>query len=196
MGIGFLIVQTRIEDELPIISHVKITQPDGTPLYETDTDASGSTKSFPLNAPDISLTLDPDYMAPAYSVADVHVYADGYKTIHIHNVEIVDTQTAILPVEMIPLETEVENPDIDIDIDPVTLLDPTAHTGATRVNITLAPVALLDPTPRNQMGDPSPRGAMREVFIPEFLTVHLGAPSNTSARNVRVRFPDYIKGMF
>jgi len=190
MGIGFLTIQTRIEDELPVIAHVKITQPDGTLLYETDTDASGSTKTFPLNTPDVSLTLDPNYLAPAYSVADVHVYADGYKTIHIHNVEIVDTQTAILPVNMVPLEDSDINPDVDIDIDPVALLQ-----NPLRTRIDLDPVALLDPAPRNQVEGISPtaRGVLREVFIPEFITVHLGVPTNTAARNVRIRFIDYIK---
>ncbi len=32
-------------------------------------------------------------------------------------------------------------------------------------------------------------------FIPETITVHLGRPNNTSARNVTVSFPDYIKNV-
>ena len=31
--------------------------------------------------------------------------------------------------------------------------------------------------------------------VPEFITVHLGAPSDTSVANVRVSFPDYIKNV-
>jgi peptidoglycan hydrolase-like protein with peptidoglycan-binding domain len=34
---------------------------------------------------------------------------------------------------------------------------------------------------------------MAEPFIPENVTVHLGRPSNASAENVTVSFPDYIK---
>ncbi|MCL1944273.1 MAG: peptidoglycan-binding protein [Firmicutes bacterium] len=33
------------------------------------------------------------------------------------------------------------------------------------------------------------------VVIPEYVVVHLGTPSNTSAQNVRVRFVDYIKNV-
>ena len=32
-------------------------------------------------------------------------------------------------------------------------------------------------------------------YIPETVTVHLGRPNNTSARNVTVSFPDYIKNV-
>ncbi|MCL2402090.1 MAG: peptidoglycan-binding protein [Oscillospiraceae bacterium] len=197
MGIGYLTIQTRTDnDTLPIKAHVTITQPDGTVLYETDTDSeSGSSETFELTAPDKELTLDETYNAPAYSVVDVHVYADGYRSVSIHNVEIVDTRTAMLPVTMVPIEDPDGTPDIDLNIDPVTLLDPTAHT---LTNITLVPVALLDPTPRNHVAPPDPparTGVMREVFIPDFITVHLGRPDNPSARNVRVRFVDYIKNV-
>ena len=32
-------------------------------------------------------------------------------------------------------------------------------------------------------------------IIPEFITVHLGAPTNTAAENITVSFPDYIKNV-
>ena len=58
-------------------------------------------------------------------------------------------------------------------------------------------MALLDPSPRIQVGgdDDPPPGVFREVFIPDFITVHLGAPTNAAARNVRVNFVDYIKNV-
>lgn len=39
-----------------------------------------------------------------------------------------------------------------------------------------------------------PRAAS-QVYVPEYITVHLGAPNNTSARNVTVSFRDYIKNV-
>ena len=36
---------------------------------------------------------------------------------------------------------------------------------------------------------------MPEPFIPENVTVHLGRPSDSSAENVTVSFPDYIKNV-
>lgn len=39
-----------------------------------------------------------------------------------------------------------------------------------------------------------PRAAA-QVYVPEYITVHLGAPNNASARNVTVSFRDYIKNV-
>ena len=39
-----------------------------------------------------------------------------------------------------------------------------------------------------------PRAAS-QVYVPEYITVHLGAPNDTSARNVTVGFRDYIKNV-
>lgn len=39
-----------------------------------------------------------------------------------------------------------------------------------------------------------PRAAS-QVYVPEYITVHLGAPNDTSARNVTVSFRDYIKNV-
>ena len=35
----------------------------------------------------------------------------------------------------------------------------------------------------------------RYPIVPEFITVHLGAPDNADAENVRVPFSDYIKNV-
>lgn len=132
MGIGFLTVQTRAGDNnLPVRARVEIRNRDGDVLYTTETDESGNTGSFPLTAPDTELTQDPNYIQ-AYSVVDVHVSADGYKSVHIRNVEIVDKTTTVLPVEMLPLEGGDSGPDIEYDI---------------------APPALRPPTPRIRLGD-------------------------------------------
>jgi len=209
MGIGYIKVETRTaEDALPVgNAHVDIRQPDGTILYETETDADGETEKFSLTAPDKSLTLDPDYGRPAYSICDVDVSAPGYASIHVHGVQIVDTQKAILPVKMIPLTNEAQ---------PVT-----------DRNIFLPPLALLLPGERNQVGpladeraqdqdyiarlqqarnrdytipvqgvmEPSDSSAVSDILIPEYITVHLGIPTNASARNVTIKFTDYIKNV-
>ena len=39
-----------------------------------------------------------------------------------------------------------------------------------------------------------PRAAS-QVYVPKYITVHLGAPNNSSARNVTVSFRDYIKNV-
>ena len=129
MGIGFLTVQTRAGgDALPVRSRVRVSKPDGTLLYEVETDESGNTEMLPLSAPNVALTMDERFLGPAYSVCDIRIFAHGYKNVHVKNVQIVDTQVTMLPVYMIPLEASDPETDIEYDIAPLTLLDPTAHT--------------------------------------------------------------------
>lgn len=175
MGTGYLTVQARAgDDALPVSNaHVMLFDNNGDTQYETYTDENGNTDYLPLPAPDRQHTLDRNYNKPAYSTWDVDVEKNGFATSHIHGVEVVDTQTSILPVSMEPLVDE-PSPKTDVYID-------------------IPPVGLLL-TDAQQVGAPSPR-ILRDVIIPDYITVHLGAPNNASARNVRVRFPEYIKNV-
>jgi len=175
MGTGYLTVQSRTGDNaLPVITHVIIKRTDGMILYETDTYADGNTGHFPLAAPDKEYTLTPNYTKPAYATYDVDVSAEGYVTEHIHEVEIVDTQTAILPVTMFPLADE-PNP-------------------VTENTIVIPPIGILINAPYRKVDPPDSR-SLSEMVIPDYITVHLGIPTNTAARNVRVNFVDYVKNV-
>lgn len=188
MGIGYLTVQAHTADHsLPVSgAHVTIKHRDGTVFYERDTDNGGNTEKCALSAPDKEYTLDPAYGLPAYSTCDVDIEAKGFITEHILGVEIVDTQTTILPVNMLPLADE-PNP-------------------VTDNTIVVAPIALLSTEENRQVGppgEPIPSAAietpaarlLEAVVIPDYITVHLGVPTNSAARNVRVRFSDYIKNV-
>ena len=56
-------------------------------------------------------------------------------------------------------------------------------------------------TPERQPEGPGPEDdvpqgrVLTEVYIPRYITVHLGAPSNASAQNVTVDFAYYIKNV-
>lgn len=171
MGTGFLYISATMADgAYPVMAHVKITK-DNITLLETYTDESGNTQPFPIPAPDAYLTLDSAYQDPAYSTVDVTVSAPGFITVHIEGVEIVDTMTSILPVDMKP-----------------------AVNGMTDEYITIPPIGLFMEHGPYPPPPPETR-VLNQVLIPEYITVHLGIPSNTSARNIRVRFIDYIKNV-
>jgi len=195
MGTGHLILQVRTdEDSLPIANaHVILRDSTGTPLFETFTDANGNTEPLELEAPDKEHTLDENYKQPTYSEWQVDVSKEGFITNHIHNVEIIAGETAVLPVHLHPL---VDKPDAardeDVFIPPMLpLLPPEAQQIPHQADTTRQTVpSIFVPANPHQVPDPP-----REVFIPDFITVHLGAPTNTSARNVRVRFSDYIKNV-
>ena len=140
----------------------------------------GATEKVGLYAPDKFHTLTPEDTGPFYSTYQVDVMLPGkFITEIIHDVQIFDTVESILPVRMLPLPMNSEQLVDEIEI-------PSTAVGL--------------PIKRDQVGppvQPTPAFtpfALREVVIPDFITVHLGHP-NSSARNVRVRFSDYIKNV-
>lgn len=181
MGIGFLQINATTDDgALPVANaHVQISGTDGTNLYNIMTDESGITQDLPITAPDRAFTLDPNYNLPAYSVVNVVVSAPGYITEYIYGVQIVDTETAILPVNMKPLEQGQARDLNYIEIPPIGLLIPQEGT----------PEGFSDSI------SPVSSRVLTTVLIPDYITVHLGAPSDYTARNIRVRFIDYIKNV-
>lgn len=176
MGNGYLTVQVQTANgALPVSgAHVILYDKDGNKQGDTYTDANGNTQTWRLFAPDRAYTLDPNYQGEAYSVWDVDVEKENFVSKHIHGVEVVDTQTSILPVKLEPKLTDAgARTDEEVEIPPMALTLPDA-------------------------GQPGPRTetrSLRQVRIPDEITVHLGTPSNSAARNVRVPFPDYIKNV-
>ncbi|MCL2563548.1 MAG: peptidoglycan-binding protein [Oscillospiraceae bacterium] len=214
MGKGYLILQVRSEDDaLPIAdAHITLKSPDGKALFEARTDANGDTEPLELTAPDKEHTLHEHDKGPTYSTWNVEVTKDGFLTAHIKNVQIIDTETAVLVVHMHPLVDEPDAPrDEEIDIPPMLpVLPPEAQQIPYQEdNVRQAvPAAFAPANPHhithiaedpNAADDPPDatevQGVAREVFIPEYIRVHLGAPTNTSARNVRVPFIDYVKNV-
>ncbi|MCL1823037.1 MAG: peptidoglycan-binding protein [Oscillospiraceae bacterium] len=201
MGTGYLRIQvTTGGDALPVAgADVTIKQRGSAKLYRTRTGADGKTEDFPFSAPPMSYTLNPSTASCAYSLCDVDIKKEGFITKHIRGVEIVDTQTSILPVSMEPLaggngaqadsvfKIPLPGPAVTYDYRkfntiPLTLFQlNTDNTGNTNNSAFNA----FNPSPR----------AQTEVVIPDYITVHLGRPENTSARNIRVRFPEYVKNV-
>jgi len=179
LGEGFLrISATTGGGLLPVANaRVQVFSNSGVLLYDATTDSSGVTQDLGIEAPSASLTLDPSYNKPAYSTVNVVVSRPGFATVHVNEVGIVDTQSATLPVNMQPLGQGQTSNDIYIDIPEIGLLIPVQDT---------------------QTGPPDQPATARvlpQVLIPENITVHLGAPSNAAARNVTVKFTDYIKNV-
>jgi len=176
MGTGFLeVFVTTAYGGMPIVG-AKVTVFSGDNiLYELVTDESGLTETVPLEAPAKELTLDPNFDGVPYSVCDVKVEAENYATVTTRNVEILDTETSILPVYMLPALNEGE--DIERVIPPHNLVSDEAR------SMEIPPETSTPVSPR----------VLSEVIVPEFITVHLGRPDNPSARNIRVPFTHYIK---
>ncbi|MCL2388379.1 MAG: peptidoglycan-binding protein [Defluviitaleaceae bacterium] len=175
MGTGFLeVVATTALGGMPVVG-ARVTVLSGESiLYELITDESGLTDTVALEAPAKELTLDVNFDGIPYSVCDVLVEAEGFKKVKVHDVEILDTETSILPVHMTPA--------LDKD-DCEDYYTPPHNLVSTDSRRMVVPPEMPIPD--------SPR-VLSEVVIPEFVTVHLGRPDR-AARNVRVPFTYYIK---
>ncbi|MCL1882541.1 MAG: hypothetical protein FWF81_02145 [Defluviitaleaceae bacterium] len=176
MGTGFLeVVVVAAYGGMPIKGAKVIVLSGETVLYELVTDESGLAETVALEAPPKELTLDANFEGIPYSVCDVKVGAEGFATVVIKNVEILDTETSILPVNMTPASDTEKF--YELNIPPHNLVS----TEERRMDV--PPEKPIPTTPR----------VLSEVIIPEFITVHLGRPDNPNARNVRVPFTYYIK---
>ncbi|MCL2322872.1 MAG: peptidoglycan-binding protein, partial [Oscillospiraceae bacterium] len=198
MGAGYLRVEVRTgDDAMPVENaRVKVMSKDGKVLYDTTTDASGMTEALSLPAPDKKYTLDPNYEGLAYAIYDVDISADGFVSLHIHDVEILDTQTSILIEQMKPLVDE-SNPvkDEDIDIAPPAVTLPVQRRQYEKPPQAQSPISAMEMENLNLLGEQVIPATLGGVLIPDYITVHLGIPTNADARNVRVRFIDYVKNV-
>lgn len=142
------------------------------------TDSSGITKILEVDTPDIELSKNKDSEQIPYSVYDLYVRATGYKDAVVEGVQVFPNEVSIQQVEMIPTTKERE------------FLEELEHNY-------IPPHQLIEEMPRVQVEEKEPifqSKVLIRPYIPEFITVHLGAPSSY-AENITVRFPEYIKNV-
>ena len=141
------------------------------------TDASGMTEILTLSAPAELYSTQFSEEQP-YSEYTIRVQAAGYEDVEVAGTEILPGVTAIQEIRM-----QAASPDEEFErivIGPHTLFG------------TYPPkIAEEEIKPTTETGEI----VLSRVVIPEYVIVHDGAPSDTSARNYWVRFKDYIKNV-
>lgn len=147
------------------------------PLEELHGNSSGRTEDIMLPAPPLDYSMSPGDNQP-YSNYDIEVTAPGYEPTYIHNVEILPDETAIQNVTMVPLE--IRDTPLEINIPPHTLF------GDYPPKI---PEEELKPL------EESGSIVLSRVVIPEYIVVHNGSPSNSSATNYYIPYTSYIKNV-
>jgi len=190
-------------DSLPIEGARVLTRDkQGNLLFDQLTDANGMTDYVDLEAPDPSLTLNPETAARSYSIYDVEVTAAGFHPVIVHDVEIIAGTSSYLPVFMHPnLESDINNnitrvfrrnagpADDAIEVSASPFVEAVGEPFEDMV-IDVPPPAVLQDQQAGRVG--TNQAPVRQVFIPREITVHLGVPTNTAARNVRVPFVEYV----
>lgn len=151
--------------------------PDAEPRTFT-TDNSGQTELIVLPAPPLSYSQDPDEPKP-YSEYTITVNKPGYEETIITGSEILPDEISIQTVQLNRLDTPTEPPVI-IDIPDHTLYG---------IYPPKIPEAEIKPLPE------SGEIVLSRVVIPEYVIVHDGVPSDSSAPNYWIRYPDYIKNV-
>ena len=141
------------------------------------TDESGMTEMITLPAPNRNYSTSISEQQP-YAEYTIRANADGYEPTEVAGTEILPDETAIQEILM---KRSVQTGEFDrIVIGPHTLFGNYPPK-----------IAESEIKPMTESGEI----VLSRVVIPEYVIVHDGAPSDSSARNYWVRYRDYIKNV-
>ena len=188
MPTGKIVFVLRTADNALPINNGSITvtnQRGETVFYDFITAVnSGITRTAVLEAPPKSISLNSGESTPLpYSLFNIDVRAEGNYRMRITGVQVFDGTTASLPIDLIPLPQGETDPDSE----EIILIAIPEH---------ILRSALPQAEPQDLPSAAIPAVNIGEgVYIPETVTVHLGAPDDNSAQNVTVAFADYIKNV-
>ena len=177
---GRLQIQVRTEVQNRPIAGARVsisyTGAPGEPLEEVQTGANGQTEILDLPTPPLEYSLEPSEYQP-YSEFNLNIQAPGYEPVEISGSELLSGETSVQDVMMKPA-SEGEFEDVVIP----------AHT-------LFGDYPEKIPEDEIKPMDQSGEIVLSRVVIPEYVVVHDGAPSDSTARNYYVRYRDYIKNV-
>lgn len=177
---GRLQIQVRTEIQNRPIAGARVsisyTGAPGEPLEEVQTDANGLTEILDLPTPPLEYSLEPSEYQP-YSEFNLNIEAPGYEPVEISGSELLSGETSVQDVMMKP-SSEGEFEDVVIP----------AHT-------LFGDYPEKIPEDEIKPMDQSGEIVLSRVVIPEYVVVHDGAPTDSTARNYYVRYRDYIKNV-
>lgn len=149
----------------------------GTVIEELTTDVSGITPEVELPAPSEEYSQEPSMQQP-YTEYTVNVSSQGFIPVTVQNVEVFPGVTAVQDTTM-KAESTAAKPELFV-IPPHTLYgDYPPKIAEQEIKQTVETSAIV----------------LRNVVIPEYVVVHDGPPTDTSAANHYIRFRDYIKNV-
>lgn len=179
MAIGYLTMQARTAHEALPLQGVQVTVLDDEQnrIYELKTDENGETRRVSLETMDKRYSQDENFTGTPYITYNVFAQAEGFDSVSVSEIPIFDGQSAILPLVLVPISGQRQ--------------------GGMQTEIMVGAPAVAMEGEREPEGDlqsgESPQ-VLRQVAIPNPITVHLGTP-NSAASNVQVSFPDYVKNV-
>lgn len=158
---------------------VSYTGDPDSPIVTLTTDSSGQTPVINLPAPPLALSLDPDALEQPYSEYNITATAEGYEPVLVTGSEIFADELSLQTIRLQPLAA-----------------------GQDEERVVVIPVHTLfgDYPPKIPEDEIKPLDETGEivlsrVVIPEYVIVHDGVPSDSTAPNYWVRYRDYIKNV-
>ena len=145
---------------------------------ELRTDANGKTDTIDLPTPPLDYSLTPGADMP-YSEYTISVTAPGFEPLIISGAEILPTVKAL---QNITLDPSIQEPGT---AEEYVIPDHTLYGE-------YPPKIVEDEVKEVESSDEI---VLSRVVIPEYIVVHDGVPTNTSAQNYYVKYKDYIKNV-
>ena len=157
---------------------IAYTQEPSVPVFSGTTDNSGETGVIRLTAPNFDYSQAPSEVQP-YTDYNITVEAQGYEPVLVSGTEVLPDRLALQQIRMQPVDiTEEEE------------------------GIVVIPVHTLfgeypPKIPEDEIKPMAETGeiVLSRVVIPEYVIVHDGVPSDSTAPNYWVRYKDYIKNV-
>lgn len=174
MAIGYLTIQARTAHDAVPLSGVQVTISDhaGNRLYQLLTDENGETPEVPLETLDQSFSQNAYFTGTPFLSYQVLAQANGFNTLYVTSLPVYEDETTILPLALVPMQEAQRTP--------------------SQTEITIGRPAVAMHETRGQEGPEAVPYVLRQVVIPDPVTVHLGMP-DAPARNIQMSFRDYIK---
>lgn len=147
-------------------------------IEQLTTDNSGLTPEVELPTPPVDYSLDPTATVQPYAEYTIQARQEGFVPVTISNMDVLPQVTALQNTTM--EQTEVETEGELFVIPPHTLFGDYPPK-----------IAEAEIKPTGETGEI----VLSQVVIPEFIIVHDGPPTDTSAKNYYERFRDYIKNV-
>ena len=179
MAIGYLTMQARTaHDALPLQGvQVTVLDDEQNRIYELTTDENGETRRVSLETMDKRYSQDENFTGTPYITYNVSAQAEGFDSVYVADIPIFDGESANLPLVLVPMRG--------------------GNRDGMQTEIMVGAPAVTMEGEREPEGDvqgEESEQVLRQVVIPNPITVHLGAPDST-ASNVQVSFPDYVKNV-
>lgn len=147
-------------------------------IKEITTDASGQSEKIDLATPPVELSLYVDNIIQPYAEYSLLMEADGYEPVNISGVEILSGRMSIQDIKLRPLLEGENGEDFVIP----------AHTLYGEYPPKIAEAEVKPVNPPGEI-------VLSRVVIPEYIIVHDGAPSDSTASDYYVLYKDYIKNV-